>query len=421
MAGGDHVGWLAILHSVPHASRRGITVLITVLLALLPGSLVVPPALAAPGCANREVPPPPVDTSEEPKPGQPSPKPLPVPDDPVGGERMAECGTVLPAGAPPSPEPLTPHSWLLTDLDSGAVLAAHNPHARHRPASLIKVLTALVVIDELDPKATVRATQEDANQEGTSTGLFPNNTYTVGQLLRALLMSSGNDVAHALARQLGGAPRVVEKMNAMAGKLGAKDTRAATPSGLDGPGMSSSAYDLALLMRAAMVKPEFADAVHTQSMKFPGRPGEPSYEVYNDNKLLGGYAGFLGGKTGFTDDARHTYAGAAKRGGHRIAVTLLRGEQQPIRVSDQAALLLDYGFTLAGMNREPVGRLVEPAKPKPQHVHRAKDDAAAGAQPAGTGSSFGSVGGPLVALVAIGLALGGLLWLRRKAKDVRNE
>lgn len=79
--------------------------------------------------------------------------------------------------------------------------------------------------------------------------------------------------------------------------------------------------------------------------------------MYNDNNLWQSYPGFLGGKTGFTDDARHTYAGAASREGRRLAVVLLRAEQRPSRVSEQAARLLDYGFALAAAGTRPVGTL----------------------------------------------------------------
>ncbi|TCP49327.1 D-alanyl-D-alanine carboxypeptidase (penicillin-binding protein 5/6) [Tamaricihabitans halophyticus] len=407
---------------MPSATRRSAALLVSVLTAALLSPLLATPAGAQQGetgCPNQAQPPPPVSTSEKPAPGQPSPKPLPVPDDPAGGPRMAECGAVLPEGAPPLPDQLTPRSWVLTDLDSGEVLAAYNPHARHRPASLIKVLTALVAAEELDPKQEVRATQEDANQEGTSVGLVPNNKYTVDQLFKSLLMYSGNDVAHALARELGGIPTALRKMNDRAAELGARDTRAATPSGLDGPGMSTSAYDMSLLMRAAMDTPEFVEAVGTPRMDFPGKPGEPSYEVYNDNKLLGSYAGFLGGKTGFTDDARHTYTGAAERDGTRIAVTMLRGEQQPVRMSDQAALLLDYGFGLANQQAEPVGELVDPKpEPSPDVTPAAAQDAETSAQSAQQDESpFGNAGGPIIALAVVAVAIYGLLWLRRKSRN----
>ena len=330
--------------------------------ALLAGTSVLvatPPAEAATEspteCPNRTLPPPPVDKSEEPPPGEQSPTPLPVPETPAGGERMAECGIVRPADSPEPPEDITAAAWLVQDLDTGDVLAAKDPHARHRPASLIKTLLAIVALEELRPDHVVVATKEDANQECTCVGLVEGGEYTVDQLIHALLMHSGNDVAHALATALGGVDAAVEKMNALAEWLGAADTRAATPSGLDGPGMMTSAYDMSLIFRYAMQQPAYAEAVGTKHIDFPGGPGEPDFPVYNDNPLWASYEGFLGGKTGFTDDARHTYVGAAERDGRRIAVVLLQAEQQPIRVAEQAQRLLDYGFGLAAVGKEPVG------------------------------------------------------------------
>lgn len=374
-------------------------------------------------CQNRQLPPPPIDTSEEPKPGEPSPEPLPVPEDPVGGTRMGECGIVQPEGseAPPS---VTAATWIISDLDSGAVLAAKDPHARERPASLIKILLAIVVIRELRPETEVVGTQEDANQEGTRVGIGPGGKYTVDQLLHALVMRSGNDAAFALARALGGTEAALEKMNALAKELGALDTRAATPSGLDGPGMTTSAYDQSLIFRAAMQHEEFAKAAKTRLIDFPGYEGHPGFQVTNDNRLLGEYEGFLGGKTGFTDDSRHTYVGAAERDGRRLAVVLLRGERDQVPLAEQGASLLDYGFDLAASDAKPVGELVTQspeAQPKPNpnkqsEVTESVDDQASSSpstEPEER-SAFGNVGLPLVILAAIAV-LGTLaMWLRRR-------
>jgi serine-type D-Ala-D-Ala carboxypeptidase (penicillin-binding protein 5/6) len=333
---------------------------IGLVLALLSGFLsATGSAAAAVACPDRQAPPPPVDTSEQPEPGQPAPAPLLVPAQPVGGVRMGECGMVYPAGSPAPPD-ATAASWVVQDLDTGAVVAAKNPHARERPASLIKTLLALVVIKELTPSQVVVATAQDTSQECTCVGLVAGGSYTVDQLLHGLLMHSGNDVAHALATALGGGATAVEKMNAMAASLGATDTQAATPSGLDGPGMSTSAYDLSLIFHAAMQEPEFAEAVATKGFQFPAQGGQPAFAIVNDNKLLGSYPGFLGGKTGFTDDARHTYVGAAAQGGKRVAVVMMRAEQRPTLVVAQAWKLLDYGFALAKAAAPPVGQLVAP-------------------------------------------------------------
>jgi D-alanyl-D-alanine carboxypeptidase (penicillin-binding protein 5/6) len=379
-------------------------------------------------CQHRQLPPPPIDTSEEPKPGEPSPEPLPVPEDPVGGARMGECGIVQPEGSK-APPAVTAATWVVSDLESGAVLAAKDPHARERPASLIKVLLSIVVIRELRPDTVVVGTQEDANQEGTRVGVGPGGRYTVDQLLKALVMRSGNDAAHALAGQLGGAEAALKKMNGLAKELGALDTRAATPSGLDGPGMTTSAYDQTLIFRAAMKHEEFATAAKTRRIDFPGYGGRPGFQVNNDNRLLDEYDGFLGGKTGFTDDARHTYVGAAERDGKRLAVVLLRGERDQDPLAVQGAKLLDYGFDLASTDIKPVGELVTQspeAQPKPNPNEQGEvsdepvDDASSTTVAETERSAFGNVGLPLVVLAGLSvLGTLGLYLRRRRARAAR--
>ncbi|EOD69319.1 D-alanyl-D-alanine carboxypeptidase family protein [Amycolatopsis vancoresmycina] len=345
------------MHSVVSRSLQVFTT--TLAAALLAMSTPALAAAAPPAgqCANHQAPPPPVDTSEKPAPGKQAPPPLAVPAVPVGGPRMAECGLITPDGALNPPDGNTAASWVVQDLDSGAIVAAKDPHARQRPASLIKTLLALLVVTQLQPQQTIVATKEDAEQECTCVGLVAGGQYTVDQLLHGLLMHSGNDVAHAFATALGGVDATVAKMNALAAKIGALDTRAATPSGLDGPGMSTSAYDLSLIFHYAMKQPEFASVVATKNFEIPAAGGKPAVPIFNDNKLLGVYPGFLGGKTGFTDDARHTYVGAAQRQGKRLAVVMLRAEQKPTKVVDQAAKLLDYGFALEEDRAVPVGQI----------------------------------------------------------------
>ncbi|QFZ23329.1 D-alanyl-D-alanine carboxypeptidase family protein [Saccharothrix syringae] len=391
-----------------------------------------PATAAQPTCENKVSPPPAVDTSEQVPPGERPPAPLEVPENPVGGDRMGECGLVLPPNAPALPDGVSSASWLLADLGSGAVLAGLDPHGRQRPASVIKVLLATVVAKELAPDSTVVATPDDVEQECTCVGLRAGDTYTVEQLLQALVMASGNDVAHALARRLGGIPSAIRKMNALAAELGALDTRAVTPSGLDGPGTSTSAYDVALIFREAMKYPDFVKAVQTQRIDFPAPGGAGTVPVVNDNRLLTSYEGALGGKSGFTDDAQHTYVGAAERDGRRLVVVLLRGQQAPVRMTDQAARLLDYGFALpASAIANPVGRLVEGARqvqkkttePRPTSTSTAVGQVANSSEdPQNTAmhKAFGTVGAPVTAVAGLGLLAALAMYLRtRRAKAAR--
>ncbi len=327
-------------------------------------------------CPYRVTTPPAVDSSEVPQAGDP-PQPLPVPAKPVGGDALAGCGVIVAAGTPPVPDDISAESWVVADLDTGDIIAARDPHARHRPASIIKVLIAMQAMNELPLNKIVAGTQDDANAEGTRVGVDEGGKYTVNDLLHGLLMHSGNDAAHALAAQVGGMDTALQKINTLARKLGGQDTRAATPSGLDGPGMSTSAYDIGLFYRYAWENPTFASIVATQKYDFPGhpaKPGEdgdhPGYQLENDNQLLYNYPGALGGKTGYTDDAGQTFVGAANRDGRRLVAVLMRGTRQPIPPWQQAAHLLDYGFATPPGTR--IGNLIDPdpslLPPKPDEA-----------------------------------------------------
>nr|WP_156095008.1 D-alanyl-D-alanine carboxypeptidase family protein [Nocardia lijiangensis] len=402
--------------------------------------MVAAPVLAAPptttttpfstpntdNCPQKTKPPAPIDSSEVPAPGQPTPAPLPVPVPPVGGTRMGECGVVLPKGAPPAPKDISATAWMVSDLDTGEVLAAKDPHGRYRPASTIKVLLATVALRTLKLDTVVTGTQEDANVDGTRVGIGPGGQYTNRQLMQALIMASGNDAAHAIAAQLGGDEATVARMNQLAKSLYAFDTRAATPSGLDGPGMSTSAYDLSLLFREAMTLPLFAEFIHTEQIEFPGYPknpkipedtDHPGFFVGNDNQLLFNYDGALGGKTGFTDDARQTFVAAAERNGRRLAVTLLQAEVRPVRPWEQAARLLDYGFALPRGTE--VGTL-------PNHADRAAPTAALATPPGPEGGDVlasppheREYPGPRTLLMVGGIVL--ILFLLLKARRVNRQ
>lgn len=380
-------------------------------------------------CPFAASPPPAIDLSEVPAPGSTAPQPLPIPAEAVGGDRLAECGAVLPDGAPPLPADISATGFVVADMDSGSVLVAKDPHGRHRPASTIKVLLALVALDELNLDTQITATAEDADAEGSAVGIGENGVYTNLQLMQGLVMASGNDAAHALSRQLGGDSATVDKMNAKAAELGALDTRTATPSGLDGPGMASSAYDLALIYRAAMRDPTFAQLISTETVQFPGYPKDPTipddqdrpgFTLSNDNQLLYNYEGALGGKTGYTDDARQTFVAGAERGGRRLVVTIMKGDVLPIRPWEQAARLLDYGFALDSSRG--VGELVEPQSTSAVTSTRAPEATPTLAQPPASGSSSRQsemqAQGDTVVRIAIGvlgsIVVIGLLWGARR-------
>ncbi len=253
--------------------------------------------------------------------------------------------TVQPVGSVPIPDGPA-QTWIVADLDSGRVLAAHDANVRHPPASTIKVLLALVALDELNLDSTVVADTVDTQVECSCVGVKPGRSYTARQLLDGLLLVSGNDAANTLARMLGGQQSAVAKMNAKAAALGAASTQATTPSGLDGPGGPgwSTAHDLAVIFRAAMANPVFAQITAAPSAQFPGDDGDRP--IVNQDELLQRYLGAIGGKTGFTNAARKTFVGAAARDGRRLVIAMMYGlvhEGGPT-YWDQAAALFDWGF-----------------------------------------------------------------------------
>jgi len=254
---------------------------------------------------------------------------------------------VQPAGSLPIPAGPA-QTWIVADMDSGQVLAARDPDVAHPPASTIKVLLALVALDELNLNSTVVADVADTEVECNCVGIKPFRTYTARQLLDGLLLVSGNDAANTLAQMLGGPDAAVAKMNAKAASLGATNTHAATPSGLDGPGGSgaTTAHDLAVIFRAAMGNPMFAQITAEPSAMFPSAHGDEP--ILNQDELLQRYPGALGGKTGFTDAARKTFVGAAARGGRRLVIAMMYGlvKQGGPTYWDQAASLFDWGFGL---------------------------------------------------------------------------
>ena len=368
---------------------------------------IAPPAVAATpstlmrvstsgwaGCPGQKAPPPPAAREET-----STPAPLAWPAEPVGGAELGGCGDIGPA----APKTVTTASYVLADLDTGAILAARAPHARERPASCLKVLTSLVVADRLSPDAVVGGTAADLRVDGSKAGIGPGGQYTVRQLMAGLLLPSGNDAAEALARAMGGDAATLSAMTAMAHQHGALDTRPATPSGLDGPGMASSSYDLALLFRAAMTKPLFVSTIETRWTPFPGYGDKPGFMLGNNDRFVPSYKGAIAAKSGFTDAARHTLVATAQRGNRRLIVAMMRGEQHPVSMDAQAAALLDMGFATPPTAAS-IGTLVDspPATAAPTPVP-ASEPSAAPQAPAGPTWPWWLAGGALVAVAALAL------------------
>ncbi|MDF3341669.1 D-alanyl-D-alanine carboxypeptidase [Mycolicibacterium septicum] len=254
----------------------------------------------------------------------------------IGSPPVAAQPGVQPAGAQIPDGPAK--AWLVADMDTGQVLASKDPNGSYAPASTIKPLLAMVVLDHLRPDNFARANESHTKVECSCVGLKPGQPYTTRQLLEALLMVSGNDAANMLADMLGGRPATVAAMTRKAASVGARNTRAGSPSGLDGPGWETvtTPHDLAVILRAALKYPLIAQIMGQPSAQFPGKT------LTNQNELLQRYPGDIAGKTGYTDLARKTYVGAAQRGNRRLIVVQMYGTGD---LYGQAIDLFDYGFS----------------------------------------------------------------------------
>jgi len=276
---------------------------------------------------------------------------------------LLDTGTAPLAGGGTAPSPLAvrledprdavhvdfrkpPRSGLLFDVDTGRVLWRQHPERVLPIASLTKMMTALVVVDRVGPKANVKITKEALTYTGSGVGLLPRGKWIpVETMLHGLLLPSGNDAAIALAlRAAGSQARFIALMNRRAKEMGLVCSHFTTVSGIKDRGNHSCASDLAAIARAVLREPRLARIVRRRSavLRFPIK-GHKLY-LYNNNPLLrGGYRGTTGVKTGYTDAAGRCLVATARRGPIRLGVVLL----DSVDPGRQATRLLDRGFAVA--------------------------------------------------------------------------
>ena len=234
-------------------------------------------------------------------------------------------------------------SAILVDADTGAVLFSKNAHQRRPMASTTKIMTAIIILQRgrLDQMTTVSERASKAGQ--SSVWLQPGETLSLEDLLKGILIKSGNDAAVAAAECVGGSVEgFVEKMNARARELGAGDTHFVNPHGLYQPGHYSTAADLALLARHAMLDPTFRSIVRskTEVIADSGKPWDRL--LVNHNKLLWLMPEADGIKTGFVKESGQCLVFSATREGWRLIGVVLDSPRALLYQEAQA--LLEYGF-----------------------------------------------------------------------------
>lgn len=215
-------------------------------------------------------------------------------------------------------------SAILIEASSGEVIFAKNPNERLPMASTTKIMTALVALENYDVNATVSVSAQAVGVEGSSIYLYPEEKLTMSDLLYAMMLESANDAAAAIAIEVGGSiDGFANMMNQKAAALGLENTHFENPHGLDGEAHYTTARELAIIARAAYSCEKFREIVSTYKKTIPLNQTEGVRLLMNHNKLLKGYEGATGIKTGFTKKSGRCLVSAAERDGLTfIAVTL---------------------------------------------------------------------------------------------------
>jgi D-alanyl-D-alanine carboxypeptidase (penicillin-binding protein 5/6) len=229
---------------------------------------------------------------------------------------------------------------ILVDAGTGDVLWSRRPTAARPPASLTKMLTAVLVRASLPLDSVAVAGKDAAKTPPSKLALKPGQKITVKQALEALMIVSANDMAVLLAdRSAGSVQRFQRAMNLASTQLGLRQSSWRSPNGLDTPGHLSSALDLAILARAVLRDPWLAKVVRMPKVVFT-TPDHHRHELYAHSRFMREYKGAVGIKTGFTDDAGHCLAAAAARGGRTLVAIVLDSPSPPA----DAAQLMNWGF-----------------------------------------------------------------------------
>jgi D-alanyl-D-alanine carboxypeptidase (penicillin-binding protein 5/6) len=230
---------------------------------------------------------------------------------------------------------------ILMDEESGRVLFAENAEQRLPQASLTKIMTALLVIENGDLHKDVVISKNAEETGESSIWLEEGEVLSRNQLLYALMLPSANDAAVALAESVAGSEQeFVSQMNERARELSLKNTHFANPHGLDAEGHYSSAFDLASLTREGLEDPLFRDVVTTKEMSIPWPGHDWERALINRNQLLNRYQGSRGVKTGYTSNAGCCLVGASQRGDMKLITVVMNSYD----MYGDTERLLNYGF-----------------------------------------------------------------------------
>ncbi len=210
------------------------------------------------------------------------------------------------------------------------------------PASLTKIMTVLLVLEDYHPQAVVAVSPAAAQETGTRLGLQAGDKMRVKDLLAASLLKSANDACHALADMVAGnETRFVQLMNRRAAEWGLRATHFSNACGHDGAHHYSSAGDLAILAGKALAYPAFVELVAKPALTIQSDDGSHRYLLENKNALIGRYPGAVGVKTGYTRNAGKCLIALVQRDGVKVMLVMLHASNRWWDASD----ILDYAFS----------------------------------------------------------------------------
>ncbi|MDD3269794.1 MAG: D-alanyl-D-alanine carboxypeptidase [Syntrophomonadaceae bacterium] len=230
---------------------------------------------------------------------------------------------------------------LLMDASSGRILYEVNSRQRLSPASVTKIMTALIVVEKGDLDLQIKISQTAVDTPESSIWLETGEKLTREQLLYACMLKSANDAAVALAESVAGSEKnFVALMNSRAAQLGMKDTHFCNPHGLENSAHYTTAYDLALVSREALKHKIFRQVVSTKTKTIPWADNDYDRLLINQNRLLYRYDDAVGIKTGYTKQAGNCVVGAAQKGDLLLIAVAMNSPS----VYQDLAQMLDYGF-----------------------------------------------------------------------------
>ena len=249
-------------------------------------------------------------------------------------------------GAQTQTPEITAKSAFFVETKTGQVLYSKNPEQQLPIASLVKVMTALVALENRNLDEKLWVSSRASEMEPDKMNLAPGEELSLKELLYGVFLVSANDGAEVLAEaSTGNRAEFINLMNDKAKQLGMKNSFFVNPTGLDEDisNSFSSAYDLSLLTRYAIRKfPVLVDISKTEHITLPQTEDHQDYDMYSGINLLTTYPGVIGFKTGFTPEAGLTLITLAQKDGHEIVGVLLGSENR----RDEARELLDYSFSL---------------------------------------------------------------------------